>query len=169
MKNRVEEIKQKGFSMNFGTSTDVYGQIKREPTDFSKIKIGAKVLEDAIINLGTLKQTSPLASKGNVLEAIKNADYAAMREISNFFFRTSGIYSRLCKYYANLYRYDWMVTPYLIEEAPKKDKVLTDFAKILTYLDNFGIKKFLGEVALKVMRNGCYYGYIIEQTDRAMI
>lgn len=36
-----------------------------------------------------------------------------MREISNFFYRTSGIYSRLCRYMAYLYKYDWFITPYI--------------------------------------------------------
>jgi len=36
-----------------------------------------------------------------------------MREISNFFYKTSGIYSRLCRYMAYLYRYDWFITPYI--------------------------------------------------------
>lgn len=77
------------------------------PVDFSKIKIGAKVLEDAIMNLGELKKIDPrLADKKNVLKAIATNDQATMREISNFFYRTSGIYNRLCRYLAYMYRYD---------------------------------------------------------------
>jgi hypothetical protein len=36
-----------------------------------------------------------------------------MQDISNFFYRVSGIYERLCKYVAYLYRYDWFITPYI--------------------------------------------------------
>ena len=36
-----------------------------------------------------------------------------MRNISNFFYKTSGIYARLCRYMAYLYRYDWFITPYI--------------------------------------------------------
>ena len=71
-----------------------------------------------------------------------------MREISNFFFKTSGIYSRLCRYMAYLYRYDWMITPYN-SDSMKDDKVLEGFDKALLFLDNFEVKKFFGEVALK--------------------
>jgi hypothetical protein len=66
-----------------------------------------------------------------------------MREISNFFYKTSGIYQRLCRYMAYMYRYDWLVTPYY-EEGSKQEKVLDNFHKVLTYLDNFEIKKFFG-------------------------
>ena len=36
-----------------------------------------------------------------------------MRQISNFYYKTSGIYSRLCRYMAYLYKYDWFITPYI--------------------------------------------------------
>ena len=39
----------------------------------------------------------------------------------------------------------------------------------MNHLDNFGVKKFCGDVALKVIRNGCFYGYIIHQKDRDVV
>lgn len=102
-----------------------------------------------------------------------------MREISNFFYRTSGIYSRLCRYMAYLYKYDWFITPYigncegLIEadaglgdvdttaQTKEKKKQFSNFFKVLKYFEEFEAKRFFGEVALKVIRHGCYYGYLI--------
>ena len=85
-----------------------------------------------------------------------------MRAISNYFFEVSGLYERLCKYFATLYRYDWYITPYIIDEKAKDDKVLADFSKALDYMDESYIKKQCGEIALKVIVNGCYYGYIVD-------
>ena len=34
-----------------------------------------------------------------------------MREISDFYFKTCGIYSRILRYMAYMYNYDWFVTP----------------------------------------------------------
>jgi hypothetical protein len=62
---------------------------------------------------------------------------------------------------AYMYRYDWLVTPYINSDAVKEEKVLEGFNKTLQYLDNFGVKQFCGEAALKVIRDGCYYGYKI--------
>lgn len=166
----MEEIKKKGFAMTatpMGPDTDnVYNVV-----DFSKIKVGLKTLDDAILdNVGDFKKANPrLGDKKEVMRAIENLDYATMRDISNFFFKTSGIYSRLCRYMAYLYRYDWMVTPYVNDESVKDDKVLGTFYKVLTYLDNFEVKRFLGEVALKVIRDGCYYGYLIPKTERLYV
>ena len=171
MKNRIQEIKSKGFNIPIQEDTDVYSQIlSGEPIDFSKIKVGAKTLNDAVVTLGDLKKINPnLADKNEVLRAIHNGDIEKMRDISNFFFKTSGIYSRLCKYMANLYRYDWMITPYIQSDSVKKEKVIEGFHKALTYLDNFEVKRFCGEVALKVLRYGAYYGYLIPQADRMSI
>ena len=106
--NRVEEIKKKGFSMiNETEKIDTFN-----PIDFSKIKVGLKTLDNAVLSLGSFKKLNPkLANKDNVLNAINKCDYREMREISNFFYKTSGIYQRLCRYMAYLYKYDWFITP----------------------------------------------------------
>ena len=84
------------------------------PTDFSKIRVGSKNLEDAILSLGDFKRVNPkLGDKKTVLKAISSGDIRTMQDISNFFYRVSGIYERLCKYVAYLYRYDWFITPYI--------------------------------------------------------
>ena len=177
MINRREEIKKKGFSMqivdNSKITTDTSSINSFEPVDFSKIKIGAKTLADAVYNLGDLKKVdSRLTNKEYILKAIHDCNFEAMREISNFYYKTSGIYARLCRYMAYLYRYDWLVTPYInenTENAKVDEKVLQNFYQVLLYLDNFEVKRFFGEVALKVIRNGCYYGYMIPQNQRMAI
>ena len=82
-----------------------------------------------------------------------------MREISLYFYRTSGIYSRLVRYMAFMYRYDSFLTPYVNGDNIKTEKVLDGFYKGLNILDNFKVKKTLGEIALQVVKQGCYYGY----------
>ena len=151
-------------------STDDNLPIKDGILDFSKIKVGTKVLEDAVINLGDLRKINPrLADKKFVLDAIHKGDLNTMREISNFYFKVSGIYSRLCRYMAYLYRYDWMITPYINSESLSNEKVLSSFHKTLTFLDDFEVKRFCGETALKVLRNGCYYGYLIPTANSVSI
>ena len=63
-----------------------------------------------------------------------------------------------------------MVTPYINDEKTKtEEKALTDFYKVLNYLDNFGAKKWFDDIALKVIRNGCYYGYLVFNSDKVQI
>ena len=156
-------IKEKGFNM---VSTED-NQIPNEngefiPIDFTKIRIGAKSASDALLKLGDFRKINPdLANKENVLRAIHYCDYQKMRQISNYFYKISGIYQRLCRYMAYMYRYDWLVTPYYSQNLIKPEKLLDGFNKVLLYLDRFEAKKFFGETALKVVKNGCYYGYLI--------
>ena len=157
MIDRMKRIKEKGFAMD-------------APVDFAQIRVGAKKLEDAILTLGAFNKVNPrLADKNFILDAIDKYDLATMREISDFFYKTSGIYSRLCRYMAYLYRYDWMVTPYIQEDSVQKNKILKGFSDVLLYLDNFQIKRVLGDIALKVIKNGVYYGYIIQDKNSASI
>ena len=137
MINRKEEIKKKGFSMNLADDTqDTYSQAYNS-IDFSKIKVGVKTLDDAVLDLGFLhKQNPKLADKETIMKALDRNNYELLREVSNYFYKTSGIYNRLCRYMAYLYRYDWMVTPYISDEKQKNDKMLSTFYKILQFLDN---------------------------------
>ena len=43
-----------------------------------------------------------------------------MREISNYFYNTNGIYSRVCEYFAYLYRYDWYIVPEIFDESENR-------------------------------------------------
>ena len=169
MINRRDEIKAKGFAM-YGFSNDTNSAPYQETfrnTDFSRIKVGTKTLDDAVLEFSGLKKVNPrIVDKEFVLRAIDNCNFAEMREISNFFYRTSGIYSRLCRYMAYLYRYDWLVTPYINTDNFKEEKVFGDFNKILLFFDELQIKRILCEIALKVIRDGCYYGYIIRKKDK---
>ena len=166
----MEQIKSKGFNIVTGSARDIDPNQKTgyqalngtdaPPIDFNKIRVGAKVLEDAVLDLGNLKKINPeLADKDNVLRAINNYDLKLMREISLYFYRTSGIYSRLVRYMAFMYRYDSFLTPYVNGDNIKTEKVLDGFYKGLNILDNFKVKKTLGEIALQVVKQGCYYGY----------
>lgn len=137
--------------------------------DYSKIKVGIKSLDDAIINLGAYKKLNPNMTKENIQRAIARGDIEFMREASEFYFKVSGIYSRLCKHLANFYRYDWFITPFTPSNKVAPDKIIEGFDKSSQYLDAFGVKEYYGEVALKVMRQGCYYGYIIHDNDTAQV
>lgn len=168
-------------------ATDDHNE-KYTPIDFSKIKVGVKMLDDAVLSLGQYKRMNPrLGDKKEILQAMNSGDLNKMRDISNFFYRTSGIYSRLCRYMAYLYKYDWFITPYIANceglidsgaglgdmdtqaQTKEKKKQFSNFFRILNYFQEFEVKRFCGEVALKVIRNGCYYGYLIPKTNRMSV
>lgn len=80
---------------------------------------------------------------------------------------------------AYLYRYDWYITPfvekceglirdpnldiYSSKEIKSRRKYFNEFFEVLNCFQQFKIKQFFGSVAVKVLRYGCYYGYVIPQ------
>jgi hypothetical protein len=174
LRNRIEDVHKKGFNImsnqedtNQLQSTGYQGLPNNTPAlDFSKIKVGAKTLDDAILKFGNYKKVNPrLADKATVLRAIDTYDLPLMREISDFFYKCSGIYARILRYMAFMYRYDWMVTPYVNDDKIKQEKLLTGFYNSLQTLEHFGVKKTLGEIAQDILINGAYYGYKVKTKD----
>ena len=136
------------------------------PLEYGSIKVGTKILDDATLNLGSIRKVNrQYGDKGLVLRAMGERNLPLMRDISNYFYNTNGIYSRVCDYFAYLYRYDWYIVPEIFDETVKSEKVLNDFNKILNFLDNSHLKQKCGEIALQVIKNGAYYGYIVPSSD----
>lgn len=108
---------------------------------YGKIKTNVKALEDAILNLGSLKDSNKsFNSKGAVLRALADKDIKTLRQISEYYYNTNGIYERVCRYAAYLYRYDWYTVPTILSEKVPEEKILTEFNALLAYLDNSHLK-----------------------------
>ena len=106
---------------------------------YKKIKVGVKNLDDAVLELGALKKTVPTAPFHNkyvLMKAIVENDIRMLREFSRFFYKTNGIYAKLCQYVSFMYRYDWYLMPEIFDDSIKEEKVLKDFSKMLNYKNN---------------------------------
>ena len=61
-------------------------------SDYKKIKVGPKVLDDAVLELGSLNSSRqdclrhPFGSKKEVLRALMEKDIPTLRAISNFYY-----------------------------------------------------------------------------------
>ena len=139
--------------------------------DYNRIKIGNILAEKVAYFLTSdFKKANPrFGNKAYILEAINKNDIKLMREISEYYYRLSGIYSRLLKYLAFTYNYDWTITPIIGNGKVSDQKILDDYNKCLHILDDFGVKKVLGQLALTVLKEGCYYGYLLEQENKTFI
>ena len=107
--------------------------------DFSKTRVGVKTLEDAVLELGNFAKNvnNSWTNKFAIMKAMGEANIEELRAISNYFYRTNGIYQKVCNYFATMYRYDWHIEPEIFNvDENKKKTVLKDFSKILNYLDN---------------------------------
>lgn len=144
----------------------------RPSHEFNKMRIDGTVFKnDVTLNI---KDNQGLRrhrriKKNDIERAIEMQDFKALREISNYYFLKSGIYSRLCRYMANLYRYDWIITPIRYDDKIKDEKMVEGWLKASALLDQCDLKRTFARIALKVVRNGCYYGYRIEQKGASYI
>lgn len=131
---------------------------------FRSIQLGNKKIDDATLQLDTLKRQTghKFADKRHVLKALAENDPIALREISNYYYRVSGIYQKICNYFSTIYRYDWYVVPEIFDTKIKKETVIKDFISVLSYLDTSRIVSTCQNIALKVIRDGVYYGYMNE-------
>lgn len=165
--SRSERAHQRGldmFSAGPEPKPTLYGV---SPSyDYSKIKVGVKTLEDATFKLGSYQndlRDRRYSQKSYVLKMLADNNLSELRNISNFYYNVNGIYQKACNYLAFLYRYDWYMMPELWEKKKyNKEDLIKDYKNALKFFDNTNIKKLLGDIALEVVKNGAYYGYISE-------
>ena len=159
MSNRQKDIHTKGFRIN----NRRYAYEGPIPSQHSSIKLGKQTLQDAILDLGYLKKVNgKLGNKHLVLKALWEKDLDTLREISNYFYRTNGIYFRVVSSFSTLFRYDWYVAPDIFDDKVSEDKILKEFLTVLDFLDESEVAKNCEDIILEVLLNGAYYGYLID-------
>ena len=68
--------------------------------------------------------------------ALARNDISKLREISQWYYNMSGVYSVACNYLANLYRYDWYIVPEVYDNDVAEEKVIKNFKIIYLYAFN---------------------------------
>lgn len=87
-----------------------FGVLQQTPsTDFSKLKIGGKTIPaDVSINTDYVakKASKKILEKEKIEKALIQGDVKTLRLVSKVYYEISGIYKRLCRYMASLFKYD---------------------------------------------------------------
>ena len=154
--NRQEAIHEKGFK-------------------FGKMDILGQKIKDTSVDINAFDQgKTRFTDKETIVKALTEQNSEQLKLISEYYYATNGIYQRFCKYLAYLYKYDWYLTTKFKKDKEKikenaKAKALKDFDVISDFLDKSNIKKMLGNFALEVVKEGCYYGYDVSTDDRLII
>lgn len=136
--------------------------------NYNRIRAGNRVLKDDVaVTKDFLSDCRRKEiTKKDVYRALEKHDLKSLRHFSEVFYCRSGIYGRLCRYMAFLYRYDWMINPVVDWNTRVKDsKIIEGWLRGCKYLENSELKRVCGDIALKVMRQGAYYGYRLDRSD----
>lgn len=174
--DRQAQIHQKGFDLiSQGTKISgpvtLYQQIDTKRmgmANFEKVKLGGRTVTNAIYDDASpiLRVNEESLTREGILRALTQNNLKELRSISQYFYKTSGIYARLINYISGLFKYDYYISPIIYkEDGLKKDKTITDFNKAIRVLDEFQTKQQLKNFCFKVLRDGCYYGYILDMDE----
>lgn len=99
----------------------------------------------------------------DINDAKNNLDVRTMREISNFYYKTSTSYRRILNYFSYLYKYYYTLDlKHLSEEYSdnKKNSVKKIYNQTLDFLDRINIEDTFGFIATRMLVDGAFYGYI---------
>lgn len=99
----------------------------------------------------------------DINNAKNDLDVQTMREISNFYYKTSSSYRRILNYFSYLYKYYYTLDLkhlYLQSENLKKDAIKKIYINTLDFLDNINIEEVFGFIATRMLVDGAFYGYL---------
>lgn len=113
--------------------------------------------------------TLPSDLRKRLQNALSDGDERALRELSRHFFRISGTYSRAAYYMAWLPTYDSLVVPVVLKDTISKERVMSEMVSTLNFLEKLNIKTTLKEIALDVIVDGIYYGYLRTNASNAVL
>lgn len=102
----------------------------------------------------------------DIEEIIKQGDPQQLRELSRYYYRTSGVYRNVIDLRANLYLYLTMVSPvYDINKKISKEKILKSYNRACAFVDKLNVPLTFAEVSRKILLTGIYYGILRENAE----
>lgn len=107
----------------------------------------------------------------SIMEIIHSGDIPAMRELSRYYMRTSGIYRNAILLMANMPRYDTVVTPIFSTNNKKlnMEQLLKKFDAACALVDNLNARVTFAEISASALVSGIYYGILREEGDKITI
>ena len=92
LKQRQQEIKDKGFNLvGSGLRSAPREFDLFDSSDYSKVRVGVRQLDDAVLNLGSYrKMPEHYGDKQFILRAIYKHDLESLRNISSYFYSFNG-------------------------------------------------------------------------------
>lgn len=111
----------------------------------------------------------PRDLRARLENALVSCDPKHMRELSKQFFKASGVYSRTVRYLSWLPTYDSLVIPVVLKESVSKERIMSEMILATTFLDKLKLKTTLKEIALSVIRDGVYFGYLRSNSTNSVL
>lgn len=102
-------------------------------------------------------------SKEEINEILASGDVTAIRELSKYFTRFSGTYSRAIQYYSSLLNYSYTIIPHYDREASvNSKKIKKQYKETSLYMERLNLRYNLPRINRKIFEQGVYYGILRE-------
>ena len=100
---------------------------------------------------------------------IDSGSVEAQIALSRNYFLKGGFYQRLLLHYATILKYTGLLIPNPSFGKDLSEQYITKkYNGAITFLDNAKLPKLFTHIAIKVLRDGCYYGVIQGVTDKSI-
>ena len=104
-----------------------------------------------------------------VSRIISSGDHARIREVSNYFYKASGIYRRIIWFFSAMFNFDNIIIPRLKSQSAPRVQIMKDMQKGMDFLDSLSLKTLLTEITFFVVRDGAYYSYLRDDLKEPVI
>ena len=146
---------------------------KRDLTSFTTAISKMIAKNESSYNLTRYGRNRHERVKEYTLEEIKNiidsGSVDAQIILSRNYFERGGFYWRLLMHYATLLKYTGLLIPNPSFGKNLSESYITKkYYNATSFLDNAKLPKLFTHIAIKVLRDGCYYGVIQEVTDKSI-
>jgi hypothetical protein len=100
---------------------------------------------------------------------IDSGSVEAQIALSRNYFAKGGFYQRLLLHYATLLKYTGLLIPHpSFGKSLSEQYVIKKYNNAINFLDNAKLPKLFTHIAIKALRDGCYYGVIQDVTDKSI-
>ena len=146
---------------------------KRDLTSFTAAISKMIAKNESSYNLTRYGRNRHERVKEYTLEEIKNiidsGSVDAQIILSRNYFERGGFYQRLLMHYATLLKYTGLLIPNPSFGKNLSESYITKkYYNAVSFIDNAKLPKLFTHIAIKVLRDGSYYGVIQEVTDKSI-
>ena len=146
---------------------------KRDVTSFTKAITAMIAKNESSYNLTRWGKNRYERVKEYTLEEIEeiinSGSVEAQIALSRNYFNKGGFYQRLLMHYATLLKYTGILIPNpSFGKSLSESYITKKYNNATSFLDNAKLPKLFTHIAIKVLRDGSYYGVIQEVTDKSI-
>jgi len=100
---------------------------------------------------------------------IREGDISSLRELSRYYYRTNSIYKNNIDFLANLFLYDWCVTPVFKEGEGSEKQIIKSFYAACHFIDNLNLPTTLSHITTEWLISGIYNGILRTDGEKVAI